>query len=371
MTMTINPIKIYKHQYLINIAESAQSSSDRLMSIPFLNPHENHVITSPVSADSPYFISYKYGLSKHPHNDAVEMLKNNPQLVDLDGLIKNPNPKIAPLLEQYIDQFEPYHWGKMCSSNHKVILEFLEKHTDKIDNYTYYEDVNWLQLSGNKHEIAIHILQNNPHKINFGALSGNPSGFEIMKQHMDLINWDCFANNTHPDAIRLIEQNLDRVSTDIYWMRDPVYIYTGTLSQNPSAFHILLENPHFIHFGYLFCNPSALALAYIEANATQIDDSNIVNLLGNPNGLSLIEKLLKQGRITQEAVQEVVLDYYPELVMNESFFDVDLDYQEMSKKRTNIIYYELMEKALHPSRVGKWIEYYEENGGTAENFDWV
>jgi hypothetical protein len=362
--MAVNQTKIYKHQYLINIAESAEWPAndmppERLLSIPFLNPHDNHVINSPVGSESPYFRSYKYGLSKHPHNDAVEMLKKEPQLVDLRGIIKNPNPKIASLLEQYLEQFEHTHWLTMCRSNHKVILEFLEKHTDKIDND------NWRQLSGNEHEIAIRILQNNPHKINFEILSGNPSGFEIMKQHMDLINWNYFAGNKHPDAIRVIEQNLQLVCTDTYLLGSPWQMNYCMLSSNPNAFHILLENPHFINFGSLLYNPSESALAYIEANITQINTIHIAYLVENPNGLMLIEKLLKQGQITQNAV----LNFYPELVMNEAFFEVDLDYQEMSKKRSKIIYSELMEKALHPSRVYKWVEYHYENGGTAANLE--
>jgi len=362
--MTINPTKIYKHQYLINIAESAEWPADdqppeSLLSIPFLNPHENHVITSPVSADSPYFIAYKYGLSKHSHDRAVEMLKNNPQLVDLHGLIRNPNPKITPLLEQYLEQFKTTHWLRMCRSNHKVILEFLEKHIDKIN------DDNWRQLSRNEHEIAISILQKNPHKINYNVLSGNPSGFEIMKQHMDLINWNYFAGNTHPDAIRVIEQNLELVCTDDYWSDVPWKMSYCTLSQNPNAFHILLENPHFINFKCLMYNPSPSALAYIEANATQINNSHVPYLVNNPNGLSLIEKLLKQGQITQEAV----LESYTELLTHPALFDVDLDYQELSKERSKIIYNELLEKAFHPSRVSRWLDYHCENGGTPEDFE--
>ncbi len=315
--MAVNQTKTYKHQYLIDLAESriwpADASPGRLRSIPFLNPHENHVITSPVSADSPLFIAYKYGLSKHPHDDAIEMLKKNPHLVDLLGLVRNPNPNIAPLLEQYLEQFDHNHWKEMCHSNHNVILEFLEKHTDKIDN--------WRHVSGNEHEIAIRILQNNPHKINFEVLSGNQSGIEIMKQNMRLINWHYFDGNTHPDAIRIIEQNLHRVSPDTIWPDDPNHMYHSGLSQNPNAFHILLENPHFINFGCLLYNPNESALAYIEANSAQINNSNIWNLVENPNGLSLIEKLLKQGQISEDAV----LQYYSELVTNPAFFDVELD----------------------------------------------
>jgi hypothetical protein len=360
--MTITQTKIYKYQYLINIAESIEWNffnmpPDRFLSIPFLNPHDNHVFTSPVSAGSRYFSAYKYGLSKHPHDRAVEMLTNNPQLVDLHGLIINPNPKIAPLLEQYLDQFHFTHWPKMCRSNHKVILEFLEKHTDRI------HDADWRYVSGNKHEIAIRILQNNPHKIDFNILSSNPSGFEIMKQHMDLINWWYFTGNTHPDAIRIIEQNLDRLPTGIFGMAHLNSRSDTSLSQNPSAFHILLENPHFIQFDSLLCNPSALA--YIEANATRINNSNIRNLIKNPNGLMLVEKLLKQGQINED----VVIRCYSDLVMNPAFFDVDLDYQELSKKRSKIIRNELEQQAFHPSRVSKWLDYHCENGGTPEDFE--
>lgn len=365
--MAINQTKIYKYQYLINIAESAEWTDDdppspRFLSIPFLNPHDNYVITNPVSADSPLFSAYKYGLSKHPGNNAVEILKNNPQLVDLAGLIKNPNPKIAPLLEQYLEQFNFVHWSAMCISNHKVILEFLEKHTDRINDYY------WQQLSGNKHKIAIRILQNNPHMINFDVLSGNPSGMEILKQNMGLINWQHFARNTHPDAIRIMEQNVDRMSTNIYWMDSPDsmnYMYHTSLSQNPNAFHILLENPRFIDFNCLLYNPSESALAYIEANLTRVNNFNISNLIINPNGLSLVEKLLKQGRISKDAV----LDCYSELVMNESLFDIDVDFQEASKTRSKMIYSELLEKAFHPSRVSKWLDYHCENGGSPEDFE--
>ena len=55
--------------------------------------------------------------------------------------------------------------------------------------------------------------------------------------------------------------------------------------------------------------------------------------------------------------------------MNPSFFDVDLDYQELSKDRSKIIYSELLQKALHPSRVSKWLDHHCENGGNPEDFE--
>ena len=40
------------------------------------------------------------------------------------------------------------------------------------------------------------------------------------------------------------------------------------------------------------------------------------------------------------------------------------------KAGTKIIEYELMTKALHPSRISKWLEYHIENGGDICNFEY-
>ena len=42
----------------------------------------------------------------------------------------------------------------------------------------------------------------------------------------------------------------------------------------------------------------------------------------------------------------------------------------MSKEKTKIIEQELISKALHPSRISKWLEYHIENGGTTWNFEY-
>ena len=42
----------------------------------------------------------------------------------------------------------------------------------------------------------------------------------------------------------------------------------------------------------------------------------------------------------------------------------------MSKERTKIIEYELMIKALHPSKVSKWLDYHIKNGGDIWDFEY-
>ena len=56
------------------------------------------------------------------------------------------------------------------------------------------------------------------------------------------------------------------------------------------------------------------------------------------------------------------------LSVNPNLFE--LDYLAMSKEKNKIIKYELMTKALHPSRISKWLEYHIENGGTTWNFEY-
>ena len=42
----------------------------------------------------------------------------------------------------------------------------------------------------------------------------------------------------------------------------------------------------------------------------------------------------------------------------------------MSKERTKLIEQELLSKALHPSRISKYLDYYLENGGDIWDFEY-
>jgi hypothetical protein len=51
--------------------------------------------------------------------------------------------------------------------------------------------------------------------------------------------------------------------------------------------------------------------------------------------------------------------------------EYELDYQAMSKLRSNIIRNELQHKVFPSARVSKWIDYFCENGGNIVDFDWA
>lgn len=65
----------------------------------------------------------------------------------------------------------------------------------------------WASLSENP--TAIHILENNFHKINWTSLSSNPAAIHILENHLDKVNWKALSSN--PSALRILERHLDKV----------------------------------------------------------------------------------------------------------------------------------------------------------------
>jgi hypothetical protein len=63
------------------------------------------------------------------------------------------------------------------------------------------------------------------------------------------IDWLWLSRNPNPNAVSLLEQNLDKVD----WV---------ALSSNPNAIHILEQNLDKVHWGCLLKNPSILELDY-------------------------------------------------------------------------------------------------------------
>ena len=95
----------------------------------------------------------------------------------------------------------------------KVSFEWLSDNPNAVslleepDNWF---NINWNILSGNPN--AFHILDNYPDKINWFYLSGNTSHDVVqtfLEKNTDKIEWSRISSN--PSAIKLIEQNLDKI----------------------------------------------------------------------------------------------------------------------------------------------------------------
>ena len=114
------------------------------------------------------------------------------------------------------------------------------------------------------------------------------------------------------------------------------------LSRNPNdiALQLLQQNPDKINWLYLSSNSNDNALKLLQQNQEKID-WNCLSKNSNDNAL----KLLQQN---PEKIDWWCLSSNPKIF--------ERDYIGMSIDRTKIIYQELIEKALHPLRVIKWME---------------
>ena len=145
-----------------------------------------------------------------------------------------------------------YDWTGLSKNPHAIQL--LEKNPDKID---------WNALSCNPSPLAIHLLEKYTctcsHKFNWARLSSNPHAIHILEKNFDKIHWDGLSANPSPFIVRLFEKySLHTLHSEkIDW-----YI----LSKNPSpaAIHLLEQNIDKIHWCALFRNENPLALHLIE-----------------------------------------------------------------------------------------------------------
>jgi hypothetical protein len=358
---------IYKYPIIQELVDS----NDEINPI-YLNPHANLIEYSRHNEVD------KYWLSRHPSNKAMDMLIKNKDLINIYGLIYNPNPRVGYILEKSMHLFKGLKWRdtwlRLSYSTNPGVLEFLEKHPNKID---------WMVLSDNEHPIAIRILKNHPDKIVWWILSKNPSAMDLLLSNLEKIDWENFCRNTNPQAIKIIEQNMDKINLDMLsYNSNAIHIILQNLDKmmhrsnnlsentNPKAIEILRDNPSLIDLSLLFKNPSAIP--YLETQIeTILGDTDmrfhyLGDLAENPNGIPLLQKLFDTGVISKNDLKDLSEDF---LVGNESVYD--LDYQAMSKIRSRIIISELEEKVFHPDRVRKWLDYYCDNGGEVIEFDWI
>jgi len=363
--------KCMRHPITFNIY--GKSMFKYCVSPHYLNPHaKKHYSEYPYSNES----NYLYYVSMDPSNKVVGLLMDNLDKINLDGLVQNTNPKIGPLLEHSLDKFNESHWEWMCQySSNPTVMAFLEKHPDKI---------NWGHLSANTCDDAIKILEKNQDKIDLFELSANPSAMDLIKKYLNETHWDLFcwsslSRNTNPEAISILEQNLDKIDwyellsnpSAIHIIEqnlDKIVNLPGfyILSRNPNAMDLLMKRPELIDSAYILANPNALS--YLES----LDRNNIKKSMNymatyNPNAFQFIEKMLNQGIISSYSD---IYDIHKYLIGNKSLESLfDLDYQAMSKSRTILLQDELMAKAFHPSRVSKWLDYHCENGGDVADFE--
>ena len=192
---------------------------------------------------------------------------------------------------------------------YKTIFKIKYKLKDWIPKYK----LNWDYLHFQNH--SIELLKENPTKINWRLLSGNPSAIKLLKtkineeneisedDYNDLdkskkIYWPYLSLNPNPEAIELLKANLDKIdwynlsknpnSEAIELLKKyPEKIDWSELSDNPSpeAIKLLKANLYKIHWSVLSENPSAIEL--LKENQDKIDWDV---LSANPNAIELLKE---------------------------------------------------------------------------------
>jgi hypothetical protein len=244
-----------------------------------------------------------------PYNKhAVEIIRNNLHMIGVTSLPHNENPAAIRLIEEHFEKFceqntmynphnSLYHFEVL--SRNPFALPLLEKHPDKINwkgfssnpnpkmiplletylekKYVHAESLDWYNLSKNPY--AISILEKHLDKVNWDGLSLNPNAISIIEQHLDKANRYKLCLNPNPDILSLLERNLDNVD----WKE---------LCSNPNAIPLIerhldmLTNDHW----YVLCsNPNAVPL--LERNVEKLNHPSYWReLSSNPNAVPLLEK---------------------------------------------------------------------------------
>jgi hypothetical protein len=87
--------------------------------------------------------------------------------------------------------------------------------------------------------------------ISWKGLSSNPYAISLLLENESKIDWNQFCRNTHPKAIQLISQNMDKINSDFRWYN---------LSCNFNAMDILKQNQEHINWIQFSYNPSILEI---------------------------------------------------------------------------------------------------------------
>ena len=88
---------------------------------------------------------------------------------------------------------------------------------------------------------------NKINKICWCVLSRNPNAIHLLEQNLDRINWDILFLN--PNAIHILEQSQNKINW--FW-----------LSRNSRAIHLLEQNQNKIDWFNLFYNPGIFEINY-------------------------------------------------------------------------------------------------------------
>jgi len=263
------------------------------------------------------------------NKNAVQYVIFN-DIIYIDFLVQNPNA-FYYCKHYFIHTEKNKKYYKLlemfCLIEHPGIFDF-------VNTYGYTQSM-FTNMCSNP--FCISIIEKNIHNyyVSIILLALNKNAIPLIRKYInpenknnlidkcDIYFWKNICRNESPDAIKLLEENPDKIDWDV-------------LSSNPAAIKLLEKNKGQINYWYLSANSAAIHL--IEE---KIEMANWMCLSKNPNAMHILKQ--NQDKIEWYVFSE-----------NTSIFEQD--YKEMSVKRSNILREELMKKALHPTKIEYWLE---------------
>ena len=265
-------------------------------------------------------------------------------------------PNLIPIIEQNLDKLDRECWRGLSKNPYAIYI--LEKNLDKVF---------WAELSSNPNGISI--LEKYPDKVHLPWLLKNKDATHMIEQnidmYMDKIDYAClsaitsipFLDNVH---IRILEHHIYKLD----------YMGWTRLSENPLAIPILEKYPgkmHDICWLNLSSIPNPSIIPIIEKNIDKLTLCCWMRLSANPCAIPILEKHIDKidwFNLSRNPNAFHILEKYPEkidwqsidwdnLSTNHTIFELDYNALE---ERCNIYKEELMQVALHPSRIEKYLE---------------
>lgn len=289
----------------------------------------------------------------------------NPRQITWWKMVANKNN--MPFLEKHINSLNHECLKNLCKN--PFAAEMLERHLDKIS---------WNDFVNNPN--AIHIIEKH-FDVCFKSLNWrgridlirHPNFVHLIEKHEDeildkLLTNDCLAilaEHKNPKYVDLFEKFMkkypERVHNDLYY-------FWNDLCENPIAIHVIeqyLDKLPNCSWQILAGNPNAIPI--VEKNLHKLDDKGWRNLSENPNAIPILEQNMDKinwFNLSSNPNGVRILEKYPDKISFYSFIDYEnfsvnapifeLDYDAI-QNRCNIYKDELMQVALHPSRIAKYL----------------
>ena len=271
------------------------------------------------SMDNKEYIKLKFNekvnwIKLSMNSEAIDILKKYPNDITWCSLCDNKNPLAVDMILDRIEyekqlpnssneddedevEFSRIWFDRLSYSEHPRIIELLrerielEKNIDQYMTLNDFDKIDWIHLSSNTHPTAIDLLSENLDKVDWIVLSQNPGAIELLKTNPDKISWRYLSCN--PNAGELLKQRHYHENSlsvpEYYKLELNNKLSWEFLSANPCAIELLKANPARIHWEELARNPEAIDMLKNKPRGVSVRDFYF-GLAENPRAIEIMEK---------------------------------------------------------------------------------